>query len=429
MTIRRHLALPFALALLVPGALALAPQTAGAQVQIQARARSVVLRFEGWHADQARRAAVRGLSDSYDLIEEDQLIDTAARIGVDVSTPEGMAAVVENLGVTLVIGGFVEGTGRRSTTTVWVMDVRGNELARRSTSGPSGRSATQDIAAAATEAAAEALAVLHRPEPVPEPEPELPPDDSAMIDEAPPDSRREEEVDVSGRWNQPLFRALVGLRLRNRTAAIAPNSATNRFDADFFPDIQIAAELRPLALAPGAERGLYFALSGGFSAGLSYFRLDGQQRDMQVWNFEVDAGYGLVLAEAVELVLSAGFGLDGFDLVEASFVDFPSTTYAFIRPAIQGRIRLLPAHLLVAELGFGGRIVFDSGGIQRYGPDGTSSGGIDFFLGLAGTIDPGFSWAARFAYSSYFLGFSGDPVATSATDEAIQIWLMVGWAI
>lgn len=399
-----------------------------ASAQGGGRPRAVVLRFEGWRADQARRAALSGLEDGYELIGEDTLIDTAARIAVDVSTPEGMAAVVENLRVELVVGGFVEGTGRRATTTVWVMDVSGNELTRRTTSAPSGRSGTQDIAAAAAEAAAEAIAVLHRPAPEPEPviaaEPVVDPElDHEML----------REPDVSGRWNQPIVRALAGLRIRNRTASTSPSPEQNRFDADFFPDIQLLVEVRPLAMAPGAERGLYLAASGGFSGGLNYIRRDGAERGMQLYNFGFDAGYGLVIEEMVELVLSAGFGVDGFELSEAQVggptPDFSSTVYTFIRPAVQGRFRILPPHLLVAEIGFGGRIVVDSGPIQQLGPDGTSNGGFDLFVGLAGTVDPGFSWAARFAYTSYFLGFSGSPAYASGTDEAVQIWLMVGWSI
>nr|MDQ3032977.1 hypothetical protein [Myxococcota bacterium] len=275
------------------------------------------------------------------------------------------------------------------------------------------------------EAAAEGIAAT-QPPPEPEPGPELPPEHS--VAETAPEHHMIEEVDVSGRWNQPMLRALVGLRLRTRSAAIAPNAATNRFDADMFPDIQIMAELRPLSRAPGAERGLYLALSGGFSAGMSYFRIDGAQRDMMTYNFEIDAGYGLVLAEMFELVLSAGFGIDGFDLSDGNPEDFPSAAYTFIRPAVQGRLRIVPDHLLVAEAGFGGRIVLDSGGIQRFGVDGTSNGGIDFYVGLAGIIEPGISWAARFAYQSYFLGFAGNSGATSGSDESIQIWLMVGWS-
>jgi hypothetical protein len=396
-----------------------------AAAQLPARPRAVVLRFEGSRAEPARRAAIQGLEGAYELLDEQVLIDTAAQIRVDVSTPEGMASVVEHLNVQLVIGGFIEGAGRRATTTVWVMDIRGNELSRRTTSAPTGRQGIQDIAAAASEAAAESMEVLHRAaEPTPPPVAaevapvQAPVQRHSMLREEPPPPR----------WNQQMLRALVGLRIRNRTAAVAPNTAANRFDADFFPDIQLMVEARPFAEAEGAERGLYLSLSGGFSAGLSYFRVDGQVRDMLTYNFELGAGYGLVLAEMVELVLGAGFGIDGFDLSDGTLTDFPSAAYTYVRPAVQGRIRILPPHVLVAEVGFGGRIAFDSGGIQRYGPGGTSSGGIDFFLGLAGTVDPGFSWAVRFAYQSYFLGFSGLPGFDSGTDESVQFWLMVGWA-
>lgn len=419
--------LVLALACLIAPALlhvALAPGRADAQ----SLPRTVVLRFEGWRAEQARRAAVEGLQGSFELVEESALIDDAARIGVDVSTPEGMAAVVEHLGVTLVVGGFVEGTGRRATTTVWVMDVRGNELTRRQTSGPGGgRGAAAEIGQAANAAAGEAIAVLNRPPPEAEPPVEVPPDEVEEI----PGHHDEEPVDVSGRWNQQLVRALVGLRIRNRTIAVTPNTDANRFDADFFPDLQLAVEIRPFAMDPGALRGLYFALSGGVSVGMTYVQQDFDAPSMTSFNFEVDAGYGLVLAELVELVFSLGVGLDGFDLADAELVDFPSTLYSFVRPAVQARIRLVPAHLLVAELGVGGRLVWDAGGLQaqdRFGPEGTTAGGVDFFLGLAGTIDPGFSWAARFAYTSYFLGFNGGIEESRATDEAVQIWLMVGWA-
>jgi hypothetical protein len=401
---------------------------ARAYAQVTSRPRTVVLRFEGWRADQARQATIDGLRSGYELLDEQTLIHTAARIAVDVSTPEGMAAVVEHLGVMLVVGGFIEGRGRGSTTTVWVMDARGNELSRRTTRGPVGRQTAGDISAAAAEAAAEAIALLTRPPP-PEPPPPEP-------EPAPPVHRmlREDEPapDVSGRWTQPWVRALVGLRIRNRTAAVSPDARMNRFDADFFPDIQLQVEVRPLARAEGAERGLYFALSGGFSVGLGYFRRPPNDREavpMQVYNFELDAGYGLVLAEVAEIVLSAGFAIDGFDLADPGPTDFVSARYSVLRPAIQGRFRLVPDQLLLAEVGFGGRIVLDTGALAAaYGPAGTGGGGIDFSLGLAGIVNPGFTWAIRFSYTAYFLSYSG-LVHESGTDEALQFWLMVGWAI
>jgi hypothetical protein len=388
----------------------------------------VVLRFEGWRADQAREAVIRGLRDGYELLDERLLIDAASRIGVDISTPEGMGAVVEHLGVMLVVGGSVEGRGRGSRTIVQVMDAHGNELTRRTTSGPVSRQAGAEIGAAASEAAAAAVAVLRRPLPEPEPPPTPPaaPVHRMLIE------RHPAEEDVGRRWNQPLLRALVGLRVRNRTASVTPDARVDRFDASFFPDLQLQLEVRPFSRAVGAERGLYLAASGGFSVGLGYYRRPPNDREpvgMQVYNLEVDAGYGLVLAESVELVLSAGFGVDGFDLSEPREGDFVSAIYPQLRPAIQGRFRLVPDHLLLFEAGFGGRILFDTGPLgARYGPTGTTGGGIDVVLGLAGTVMPGFSWAARFSYTGYFLSFSG-AMHQSGTDEAIQFWLLVGWAV
>lgn len=419
----RRAILSATLAFVAAATLTCALVPARALAQSEAPARVVVLTFEGWRADRARSAAVRALAGPYELIEEEVAVRTATEIGVDVSTPEGMAAVVEHLHVTLVIGGFVEGRARSATTTVWVMDVRGNELSRRVTSSPVGRGAASDIGDAALEAASEGIAVLTRPVPVPDPvEPVFVPEE---VVERP--GAIEEPVDISGRWNQPLLRALVGVRLRNRAAYVSPNSSTDRFDADIFPDIQIMVESHPLARAAGDERGLYLALSGGFSAGLQYFTLDGRLENMQVYNFDVAGGYGFIFAEVFELVASLGFGIDGFSLDNGGLGDFPSATYLYLRPQVQGRVRILD-DLVLAELGFAGRIAFDSGAIQAYGPAGTSAGGIDFFVGLAGIVDPGFSWAARFAYANTFLGFSG-ATQTGGNDENIQIWLMVGWSL
>ncbi len=415
-----------------PAATGLGPSTAMAQPR--RRVRSVVLRFEGARAEQARRAVVDALAGSQDLVSEQQLIETASQIGVDVSTPEGMASVVEHLQVSLVLGGFIEGAGRRTATTVWVMDVRGNELARRVVPGaPGGRGVAAAIGTAAVEAATEAIEIVSRPAPMPEPPTEAPPMllGPDLEHERPGDRDRSDE-DVSGRWNQPFVRAFAGLRLAARSLAVEPNAEANRFDADLFPDLQLAVELRPFARDPGALRGLYAAVSGGFSVGLGYYRLPPNDVDpsaMQTGNFGVDLGYALMIEEAFELVLSAGFGMDVLSLADATLLDFPSAAYAFLRPAAQGRVRLLSDSTLVLELGLGARIGLDVGDLRRFGPLGSSASGLDLGLGLAGQLEVGFSWAARFAYTTYFLSFDGDPLtATSGTDSSLQLWLLVGWS-
>jgi len=168
-------------------AAAFAALTALAPSAVEAQARAIVLSFEGWHADQARSAVADALAQQYVLVTEEQAINAAAQIAADVSTPEGMAAVVQHLGIELVVGGSVAGTGRRSTTTIFVLDRNGNEIGNATAPGPTGRAAVQPIGAAALQACMNAMLVLHPPQQEPiltdpgpgegqgEPPPEEPP--------------------------------------------------------------------------------------------------------------------------------------------------------------------------------------------------------------------------------------------------------------
>ncbi|MCZ7681077.1 MAG: hypothetical protein M5U28_20735 [Sandaracinaceae bacterium] len=144
--------------------------TAHAQVP-----RAIVLRFEGWRASQARDAVVEALAPEVQLVTEDRAVAAAEEIGVDVSSPEGMARVVSHLGITLIVAGSVEGRGRGAETIVIVLDPTGNELARRSGPAPQRAADHAGIGAAAVEALREAQSVLARQnEPEPEPEPDAP---------------------------------------------------------------------------------------------------------------------------------------------------------------------------------------------------------------------------------------------------------------
>jgi hypothetical protein len=118
--------------------------------------------------------------------------------------------------------------------------------------------------------------------------------------------------------------------------------------------------------------------------------------------------------------------------------DFPSIQAWYIRHDIQARIRLVD-DLLILEGQFAGRIVVSWGDFANTDFGSPSGGGIDWSLGLAGIIDPGFTWRARFGYSGNYVSFS-DPGATfpgdlnggwsrdHATIEAWRITLGIGWA-
>lgn len=430
----RTFSIAFALGLFALSALA--PSSALAQ-----RPRVIVLSFEGWRAEQARRAVVSGLETSYELVDEAAAVTAAGEIGVDVSTPDGMSAVVAHLGIELVVGGSVTGRNRAASTSIWVSDIQGNELATATGPSPSARGGADAIGAAALVACEQAYLALHPPAPPP-----------VEVDDAPPLFEEVEErpgarpppPDDSERWRLPFLRLLVGLDLRNRTAAIAPNSDTSRFEASIFPTIAFQVESHPLSFSSGPENGLFLSVAGAFSAGMTYTNaIDGVSYPMNTYFFEGNAGYGGVIANLVEIGGTVGMGIDGFGLEQRpgmsmilphDDLEFPSVELFYFRPAIYTRIRLFQDFVQL-EGGFGGRIFIGTGQIGSN--DGVwndgfgSGGGFDFNLGIGGVIDPGFTYSARFGYSGNYISLSDSPrttPSTGATDEAIHIQLFVGWA-
>lgn len=462
----------------------------------QARARAIVLSFEGWHADQARTAVADALSTQFELVSEEQAINAAAQIAVDVSTPEGMAAVVGHLGIELVVGGSVAGTGRRSSTTIFVLDRNGNEIGNATAPGPTGRAAVQPIGQAALTAAGNAMLVLHPPQPVMVPEDVPPQEETPPPQEEEPPMRTMEDIENErpgqargqggggrgqeperpsepgdGRWNQPIFRGLLQMDLRNRAASVIPFDERNVVqtnDAGFYPQWGVELELRPLAGNDDALRGLYARVAAAFSIGINYFSWSDEELPLQTFGIEVDIGYAGTIAEAVELIGSIGFGYDMYALTLAQNIvenDFPTAAYPYLPITAGGRVRLLPSSVegvdLHLEAMVGPRVVFGGGqlagtvdsedgetmayfapragaacgnpGLTCNGDFGGVSGAaINFYAGLGLIIDPGFSAAVRFQYTNYFLGFSegtGTRGAISGSDESLHIQIMAGWSI
>ncbi len=379
---------------------ALAMLTASSQALAQQRSRAIVLSFEGWHADQARTAVADALSTQYELVSEEQAINAAAQIAVDVSTPEGMASVVQHLGIELVVGGSVTGTGRRSTTTIFVLDRNGNQIGDGTAPGPTGRAAVGPIGESALAACAAAMVTLHPPQPVIVEEPVQTVEEPEHHEEEPPmrsleeienerpgesrgqggggrrdDDERHDEGPTDGRWNQPVFRGMLQFDLRNRAASVVPFDSRitednfPRNSADFYPQWGVDFELRPMSNNDDALRGLYAHLGMWFSAGISYYSvLDVDPLNLQVFGLQVDVGYAATIAEAVELIGSIGFGYDSYSLQLAQnihFSDFPSTGYPYLPISVGGRIRLLPSSVRGADLHLevmgGPRILFGGG--------------------------------------------------------------------
>jgi hypothetical protein len=152
---------------------------------------------------------------------------------------------------------------------------------------------------------------------------------------------------------------------------------------------------------------------------------------MTLYGFDLGAGYAGTIAEIFELTGTIGFGMDGVGLseLEPLTLHHPSVQIMYVRPAIGARVRLVE-DLLILEAGFGGRIMVAAGDLNVFGSP--SGGGIDWSLGLAGIVDPGFTWQVRFGYSGNYITYSdpqdGGPYSESGIFEAWRVLIGVGWA-
>jgi len=387
--------------------------------------RAIVLRFDGPRADRARDAVVLALAPEVQLVTEEQAVATAANLGVDVSSPEGMATVIENLGIRLVVVGSVRGRGRRAETRITVIDPTGDELAQRSAPSPRRAADREAIGEAAIEAVREARAALERaraPEPEPQPEPR-----PSMMAPRPPEQRQEPEAG----WAPKQLVVYAGVRIRTVGSYIVDDTdLLHFFTSDAYPEIDLELALRPWPEAPDALRGIFFGAQGSFSVGMAYVDSLGATHGMTSLRFRFDLGYAHVFGDVFELAGMLGFGIEGVQLDQVD--TFPSTLFSFLRPGVAGRLRLVPDFLIV-EAGIGGRIGLDGGPLAAtYGP-GLFFGGVDVFLGVAGTVEPGFSWAARIGYVHHALELSGMggtfATGVSGTDETIEGRFLLGWSI
>jgi hypothetical protein len=436
-----------------------------------ANPRVIVLSFEGWHADEAREAVAEALATDYTVVPEADAITAADEIRVDVGTPEGMAAVVQHLRIDLVVGGSITGTGRRSQLTLFVLDANGNELANAEVPGPSRAAAMGPIGQAAIESCAIAYQALPRaPEPEPEPQPEDP--EGRSLDEleherpgARPGWGDPDRADApsANRWHQPLFTAALFGDIGSRTAGLNPGPTETIYGFGSIGRLGLTVDTRPFAQNDDALRGLYAHLDLGFSLGTLYLPANEAEDALPAQSvaFEIDVGYALTIAEAVELIGSIGFGYDAFSQAEPARIfnnDFPSTAYPYLPITLGGRVRLLPSSIsgvdLHLEAAAGPRILFGGGelaaidgpffppvgGINCASPTrdldcgnfGSVGGvGVNFYAGLGLIIDPGITLGLRFQYVGYFLGFSegvGARAKESGTDENMRLQLLAGYS-
>jgi hypothetical protein len=385
-------------------------------------ARTIVLTFAGPGADRARDAVISSLAPEVQLVPEENAIAAAEQLGVDLGSAEGFAALLDHLDVTLVVAGEVAGRGRNATTTIMVMDAAGSELARRSAPGPSG-AGIDAIGAAAIEAVDEAELVLHRH---PGEDTPPPPPDTQPI--AAPEPEPEPEPPVIG-WRNRQLLLLAGIRLRTVGTFVTDDTGnTHFFTADMYPEIELDLTFRPWFAAESDMRGLMFGVRGAFSVGMAYLDPAGTPLGMTSYRFQLDIGYAYTIADLVEIVGIGGLGVDGVSLDQP--LAFPSTTFTYLRFMLATRVRVVP-DFLIAEGGIGARIGLDAGPLaSAYGPS-LYYGGLEVFIGVSGSVDPGFAWSVRAGYQLHALEVEGlmglYANGVGGNDEAIELRLLVGW--
>lgn len=420
------LALPPLLALLGCSlvGLTLAPSRAAAQTRV------VVLEFGGGrYGAQARRAVVSALEGVVSIVPLERVEQAAQAQRADLATPAGAGAAARAEGAVLVVAGEVTGRERRARTRLVARDTAGRELASRTSGPPFGRPAQTALGAEAVAMVREAESALARETAAREAEAR----DAAREAQGPtaPTPDPAERTHPAGA--APLFRALLGVDARTRSAAVTlTDGGTRGYSAGPFPELMVALELRPLARSGGAASGLCFGVEAARSVALSS-TLDSARGALSTSSLRVaaTAGWLFSLADgAVELGPALGGGLDAFT-VDANVV-FPSTSYAYLRGGLAARFVLL-GDALALGVSAGYRLVLGTGDLATaFGADG-SAYGLDARAEASGALAVGFSYALRLGYERHGLAFTGGAgtlaEGTDGADSALRVQLLAGWQI
>jgi hypothetical protein len=445
------LALAAALGALVGLGAAFLPAPAWAQT------RAVVLEFAGGRdGAQARRAVVEGLAGVVTVVPLDDAEAAARQVRASLTTPAGLEAAARATGARVFVSGGVRGRARRARTTIRITDASGRELATAESGPPFGRIGQQAVGDDASRAMQRALARL-----VEEQEPgrrgsggrgtdggggggdggaggrggsrEDGDDGSGGDrDDEGGGARRDGSRRGSASGGPPLFRALAGLDLRTRAASLAlADGGTRGYDAGLYPELMLALLLHPLASSEGIARGLYVALEGGRSVGLSS-EVPGEAETIGSSSLRVHGavGWAFDLGGVLSLGPELGGGYEAFSLDENTV--FASSAYGLLRLGAFVRVRVLDD---VLGLGFSGgyRAVLGLGALGTAFGAGGGGSGFDVRVDLGGALDVGFSYALRVGYERVGLSFEratgtlGE--ALDGSDAAVRVQALVGWTV
>jgi hypothetical protein len=134
---------------------------APASSSLAAKPSAGALEFSGWEADRARHAAIAGMRELVDIVPLHRITGAAERLHVDPRSPIGLAMLIDELQLTLLIVGRVSASGAASATQIQVFGPDGSRLADWEGAGPGRGDAA--IKKGTKQAVREALARVRRP--------------------------------------------------------------------------------------------------------------------------------------------------------------------------------------------------------------------------------------------------------------------------
>lgn len=393
---------------------------------------AVVLNFDGPGNRRVRNYVVRGIQRDIDLLPVRGAESAASGAGLEIDTPEGMRAAATDTGASILIGGTVQGRGRRARVSLRAFDNRGVEIASADSNAAPGRSGRRRVAAASRQLLEQAVANLSSRRADDDARAREQEEEIVITDEEVEEANDSESVSTG--W--PRIRVVVGVEARDRNANVTfePSLGERGYVASFHAEIHARVESFPLGRNDNAARGLY--LEGEFAHSVSLATEDtdsGTAVDSSAWRLMVQLGYVFPVADdAVRFGILAGLGVDSFKLGANTIL--PSSTYTQLRFGIMASIRLLAntLRLRVDAAYRHGLGVGDLG--DSFGDDG-SAVGFDLGTTLEGRFGA-FVFGVRAGVTRYGLNFSGDATVGSAQnaneitgkDRAFNLGLQLGAA-
>lgn len=217
-------------------------------------------------------------------------------------------------------------------------------------------------------------------------------------------------------------RFMLGAGVRSRgVELLSPDGVDAAYRVEPYFEIAARADARFFDVA-------FARVVFGTSAGLTSEREDPRLGQLDTWfvRLRADAGASYWIDDTVELGAALGVGWDRYELAFNELV--PTAEYVHLRPAVVSAFRLVGRHLVLdAEVGL--RFPFGVGELESvYGRD-YDVLGVDGVLRFHGLVDPGFIWAAEVGFRHYGLTLRRPSGAVEGHDSGWHATGYVGWQL